>query len=40
MPRPRDWTHSLRRDLVTGFVGGAGAAAVMWLVYLAARWLL
>jgi hypothetical protein len=39
MPRPRDWQHSLIRDLATGLTGGLAASVVVWLAYLAVRWL-
>lgn len=40
MPRPRDWSHSLARDLFAGFTGGLAAAAVLWLAYHAVTWLI
>ena len=40
MPGPRDWQHSLGRDLITGVTGGLAASVVVWLAYLAVRWLI
>jgi hypothetical protein len=40
MPGPRDWQHSLARDLATGFTGGLAAAAVLWAAYHAITWLI